>query len=148
MKKLVRHRDVRQADPVLLHFAMLLGVQYGWRPAGTAPPLEWRQETWESWDEDDYWNGLGQEVTEEDASSWATALRSALDDFPDENLMPYRAEYLGVDRAASKSHIERRLVRMHKIPLAEIFSGDTKKWLIDLIGYLERGAFRWFWENS
>jgi hypothetical protein len=130
-----------------MHFAIRLGVQYGWRPAGTAPPPEWRQETWESWDEDDYLSGLGQEVTQEDAYRWATALRPALDDIPDENLMPYRGEYLGVDSAGFKSHMD-RLVRMHKIPLAEIFSGDAKKWLIDLIGYLERGAFRLFWESS
>jgi len=146
MDRLVRPGQEHRADSVLVYFAMRLGVEHGWQPAGTGPPPDWNNETWESWDDADYWSGLGQWVTDEDAREWASALRHALDDIPDENLMLYRASYLTFGSTGFESPMK-RAERMKKIPLAEVFSGDGKKWLTTLIEFLEHGGFRLFWGN-
>jgi hypothetical protein len=71
----------------------------GWSPRGTEPPYGWEGH----WDGGYCWNER-QYVTDDDALGIANALELALDDAPDEHVLPERTpeNYLDFDEGAAE----------------------------------------------
>jgi hypothetical protein len=143
MVNLVRNEEMLQVDTFLLAAALRLGRQYGWHAAGTLPPRDWQEDAYGDWDDIGHLEGFGELVTAGDAAELADALKRALDDIPDRNLVGHicrsRIHSKPTDALAWAKHLMGR-------PLPEIFSGTGKAWLSRLIVFLERGGCRMYFD--
>jgi hypothetical protein len=91
------------SDQILLSnpqygLAMKLAFDSGWKPQGTLPPPEWewlpqsKRPTGETrpWPAMNYFAGLGERVTDEDADALASTLESKLDDIPNHDAFSHK----------------------------------------------------------
>lgn len=95
-----------------------LARQFGWQPAGTAPPRGIRKADWDS---NDYRSWSRQQVTAEDSLRFAAALAKALKQIPTGPISK-------PPKSASKE--------------LEQFYGIERDGLADFVKFCRRGAFR------
>ena len=111
---------------------LTLAYECGWQPEGTLPPTwdpDYDGSGWKGW----YFSNSRQHVTGEDAKAIAKALRDALDDIPDHDVMGDRIEVWSDGSSGIKADAV-------FTPL-EYFSGKGKKYVREFITYCEKGTF-------
>jgi hypothetical protein len=126
--------------------ALKMAFDRGWKPRGTIAPTEWGERpehldkygNVREWPVMNYFAGMGERVSDEDAADIARVLGAVMDDIPDHDALAHKV----LTTVDLPYHEDIRLLKPGaKVNMFEFFSGKNKELLRRFVDLCGKGGF-------